>query len=161
MQLHTGFTSAPATQKASPRHEVDALADHFVLQQACIISHLRCMNFTVIGSQNRFARWRRRSESATTLRTVCARTRMRSPSLAPSISRRFELRHIAAVCLRSHPTVLDNPRKCEIAAEFRDHHQRLPYESIPVDPPASRLQTSSSRSLHRKLSPRLRLFHKL
>jgi len=39
MLLDTGFISAPATQKASLRHEADALAEHFYFYRKPLAMH--------------------------------------------------------------------------------------------------------------------------
>jgi len=42
MLLDTGFTSAPATQKASLRHEANALAEHFYFYRKPLAVHQIC-----------------------------------------------------------------------------------------------------------------------
>src|SRR6184192_3126566 len=42
MLLDTGFISAPATEKASLRHEADALAEHFYFYRKPLAMHQIC-----------------------------------------------------------------------------------------------------------------------
>ena len=42
MLLDTGFTSAPATQKASLHHEANALAEHFYFYRKPLAMHQIC-----------------------------------------------------------------------------------------------------------------------
>ena len=42
MLLDTGFISTPATQKASLRHEADALAEHFYFYRKPLAMHQIC-----------------------------------------------------------------------------------------------------------------------